>query len=211
MLSKDWIIQEPHDIEYKQYIIMAYEQRCNIELGEQKIYPVLSEVTEHINIINKFIEGKKILEETHKELKEIDFFNGKLIYKSKIEDSIIDQFYDIAHWSISIFNSLLSNSKYIYDLIEKQIHIKTLIWNKSNFGYMILNNRNIYSYEIHKILNSWSINIEFIKYSPTIITELTLDYPIWNVTYPVDIPLENSILPITKRIILKKHIELQKS
>jgi hypothetical protein len=46
-LSKDWLTENHIDLEFKQYLLLAYLQEVKENYNSNKIYPYLSELIEH--------------------------------------------------------------------------------------------------------------------------------------------------------------------
>ena len=47
-LETNWLIQEPIDLEHKQYVMMDYISKVNKDFDEFKLYPSFQELTLHV-------------------------------------------------------------------------------------------------------------------------------------------------------------------
>lgn len=228
-LNKNWITEKIIDFEYKQYILLAYLSGVEKDFGKVKLYPHLSELTEHH-------KNAKILKEQFHQIGQS--FPKKLIgfkrdtlqleFQSLINDnSIIQEILQIIDFSLPKFESYLKEGKKIYDSIESKTNISSvgIIPLNNEFGYVFLKNAaskiRAYKYEISlferedekyrgihmKYIASFRVginsNFEQIKLS------LIKRFYQWPnpATYAIEtdlaIPFNETFLPIAKRLLMK--------
>lgn len=50
-LSNNWFLEDPLDIEHKQYILLSYLNNIRKEFKDNKLYPFLAELVYHYDIL----------------------------------------------------------------------------------------------------------------------------------------------------------------
>lgn len=117
MLKVDWYLEQPHDFEYKNYILLDYCQSLDKSYQIHQLSPYLLWTEKMIQELKDFHSKKNIfLKQTEKN--KIEFQNGNLkIVKSKIEEpEFIKTIFEIIDYSKPILESKVRLG---YRLLEK--------------------------------------------------------------------------------------------
>lgn len=229
-LHDNWITEKHIDFEYKKYVLLAYFQEVSQNFNACKLYPVLSDLLTHYSNTLAFKENKERIASTFpKSIIGIDREQLKLQYEELLnDDELIREIETIIDFSLPKFKYYLEEGKKIYDYIEEHLTIIPVgvIPLHIQEGYLLLkdaveNNVKAYQYGI-KLFNTPQENYR------AIYTDLVEEYRCTHsntfeniklhliknykdlpnpATYAIDtditIPLQESYLPIAKRILVR--------
>lgn len=229
-LNKNWLTDSHIDLEYKQYVLLAYLEEVKKSFRENKLYPAFAEIIEHYQELMRLKESSLTLFEKFPErMAGIDNESLRLIYQKIVEnDEIMTELQKIIDYSIPKLKQHLEEGKKIYDMIEDKISIQPIGITplNSSEGYLLLKmasdqSTSAYQYKI-TIFESPSekyrgINLEHVKsyeksYSNTyenikidlITSHSTLPNP---ATFAIEtgmtLPVQETYLPIAKRTLVK--------
>ena len=225
-LTNNWVTEGLIDAEFKQYLLLAYLQNVESDFDELKIYPHLTDLNDRLNELNLIKKTKlNLFNHFDKEVTGIDLKQQKILYKNKeTESEIFKTIDEIIEFSIPKINDMLNIGKGIFDRIWSDIKIVEMgIYNENrNYGYLILPNlfdMNVYQYELNilsyqnndRILMTKLIkiyqNIFNINYKKIILDIKTeskqVNPPIFIVDSIIKYPLVESLLPISKRKLIR--------
>jgi hypothetical protein len=230
MLNKNWLTDSHIDLEYKQYVLLAYLEEVKKNFRDNKLYPPFAELIEHYQELIRLKENSlNLFEKFPERMAGIDNDSLRLIYQKIIEnDEIMNELQKIIDYSIPKLKKHVEEGKKIYDLIEEKISIQPVGITplNSNEGYMLLKlsddqSTSAYQYKI-TIFESASekfrgINIEHVKsyeksFSNTF-ENIKIDLITFHSTLPnpatfaieteMSLPVEETYLPIAKRSLVK--------
>jgi hypothetical protein len=220
-LGLNWITENLIDLEYKKYILLDYIQYINLNFGENKLYPFVSDlITHHQNLLNI-----KDVKSTLKlgDIESIDLTNLKFDRKLEDDKSIMKEVEDIVDYSIPIFKKSILDARDIYELVECNLSITPvgIVPLYKNIGYFFLLCREsikVYEYELGIFEKSdevyRGIHSDYLsEYDVMSCDKIKLDIIMKNKKLPnpatylieskLSIPLEETFLPISKRLLLK--------
>ncbi len=233
-LSENWISEGWIDFEYKKYMLLAYLKTVNENFQAVKLYPALTELIAHHQKLSHLDQNRNQLKlALPKEMEGVDFKKMKIAYKNKMEeDDIMKELGDIIVYSLPKIKQQIEEGKTIYDFIESQLEIEpvglTPIYQKEGYALLSYNHSRevyIYRYQINLFQNSVDrfrgIALRFIE---SVKRSLTLTYErikmdlikkfadlpnpsTWKIHSGQRVPLEESLLPVSKRLLLK-YVEL---
>ncbi|WP_162343508.1 hypothetical protein [Cyclobacterium salsum] len=233
-LSENWISEGWIDFEYKKYMLLAYLKTVNENFQAVKLYPALTELISHHQKLSHLDQNRNQLKlALPKEMEGVDFKKMKIAYKNKMEeDDIMKELGDIIVYSLPKIKQQIEEGKTIYDFIESQLEIEpvglTPIYQKEGYALLSYNHSRevyIYRYQINLFQNSVDrfrgIALRFIE---SVKRSLTLTYErikmdlikkfadlpnpsTWKIHSAQRVPLEESLLPVSKRLLLK-YVEL---
>lgn len=233
LLNKNWITEKLIDFEYKKYILLAYLKEVGSQFEENKLYPSLSELIEHYKMLISIKENKQnLLESFPQRMQKIDVEKIRITYEKIIhDDSLMSEIENIINYSLPQFEHYLSEGRIIYDTIEEKLHLYPIgvIPLYPEQGYLFLKDGAnadtiVYQYQITIFEQPYEkfrgIHTEYIKTYRKSITNtfesIKTDLIRENrkmpnpATYAVEteivFPLEESLLPIAKRVLVK-HVE----
>lgn len=229
-LSDTWFIEGFVDFELQKYKLLAYLQEVNKHFDESKLYPQLSDIIFHYNNLVSFRDNKKLLQDNFpQQLDKVNIQQLELTYKKMLEDDeLMRELEQITHYALKEMKTTIDNGAEIYELIEKQLHVEPIgiLPLYKNEGYMLLRYGNIseiraYAYTItlfeHKdarykgiqvnYVDSWQKNLvnTYENIKRDIIRSIrTLPNPaVYCIESPLSIPLNETLLPIAKRVLVR--------
>lgn len=216
-LPLDWILQEPIDMEHKQYVLLDYITKIDKELNEFKLYPNFQELTIHLANFNSIMNQNSIIglkKEPEENDDEILLANIK---SEKIQNFTLDeikQIQDIAKSSNDKLRDYFLIAKSIWSVIFESISVRNL-----NKG-LVLTKRNIkkgflkFEYKGEKFLYEFKIKkinpkydeekctFELIERGQTINKKISNKKLLFEASFDNEFPLEGCLLSVTKRKVL---------
>lgn len=229
-LSETWFMEGYIDFELQKYKLMAYLQDINKLFKETRLYPHLGDIVFHYNNLVAFRDNKQFIQDQFpKRLDGVDMQKLELTYEKILgDDSLMQELEQITRYAEHEMKNTIESGTEIYELVEKQLRIEPvgILPLYKNEGYMLLRYGNIaevraYAYTTtifeHKearyrgikilYIDTWPKNIantyEQIK-RDIIRTVRTLPNPaVYSIEYPLQIPLDETLLPIAKRMLVK--------
>lgn len=233
-LNKNWITEKLIDFEYKKYILLAYLKEVSNSFEANRLYPHLAELISHYRQLIAFRDRKQSIAESFPQrVQQVDFENFKIKYEKLIEDdAVMAEIENIINYSIPHFQKYLSEGKKIYDFIEENLHIYPIgvIPLYPEQGYMFIkdaadSSTRVYEYQItifeHPDTRYRGIHTQYVKsYSRSFINTfeaIKTDMIRENSKLPnpaafafeteMVIPIEETLLPIAKRMLVKRVAE----
>nr|MBI1229082.1 hypothetical protein [Cytophagales bacterium] len=229
-LSENWISEGWIDFEYKKYILLGYLQNVNVQFKEVKLYPPLADLIRHYERLQRFNDSKKQLKLSFpKDVSGLDFENLQVNYESRLkEDEMMTELADIVAFALPKIKTQIEEGKTIYEFLEANLQIEPIgispLYQRE--GYAILSfdhSKDVYVYRytlnlfqssadvfrgialkfIQKIRHSLVNTFQKIK------MDLVKDFSdlpnpsAWRIHSTQAIPLDESFVPISKRLLLK--------
>jgi hypothetical protein len=116
-LSENWLTENLIDLEYKQYILLAYLEDVEQHFKQQLLYPSLAELISHYRKLKSLRDGTKQLYQSFPgELSGLDFERFKLSYRSVVEnDQLMDELERIISFSLPKLEIQLNIGKSVYE------------------------------------------------------------------------------------------------
>lgn len=206
-LNTDWLVQEPIDLEHKQYVVLAYISKVNKDFDEMKLYPSFQELTLHLASLNRFLDKGEYItlsrepEEIDDEILIEDLIYNKVKSKSR---EVIDEIIDIANYSKDKITDLFLIGKSIWSILYDSVTIK-VVYNSDKimtekpgdgFFYMVYDDKLlIYQYNLRKIKDTTAENkCDIIKIYEGDVIDVT------NTEELISIIKQNHNLPERKKI-----------
>jgi hypothetical protein len=230
-LSKDWITEGTLDFEYKKYILLAYLQHCRGAFEKKVLYPPLGELIEHhrnlVELNQTILQWKQNFP---KNLSGLDTERGNLIYESTIqEDHYFSTVTDIVEYAIPTLRGALDEGKQIYEEVEQHIELVPLgvIPVYRDEGYLLVqpdmtDEVSVYNYRLSVITglgeNFRALEMNWIYNDKRSIAHTyesiksELIHRFSQLPNPATflcrsrgwLPLKETILPVTRRVLLKQ-------
>jgi len=225
------------DFELQKYRLLSYLQEINKQFTETKLYPQLSDIIFHYNNLLAFRENKKLLQDQFpKKLEQVNLTKLELVYEKMLADEeLMEELERITLYAMDQMKGTINNGAEIYEFVEKQLRIEPVgimpLYNKE--GYMLLRygqyaEIRAYAYTISlfehqterykgirvQYIDSWNKSVantfEHVKLD--IIRSIrTLPNPaVYSVESSLKIPLDETLLPIAKRMLVRM-IEVNKA
>lgn len=171
-LSFDWIYKGWLDREYKEYLVLAYEQKVKESFQKLHLFPELYNVKKHLENLNEIYNKSRSIDDSLKQkLIDIDWKNKKLTYQKETQyTDAIKELQSIIEFSLPKFKKLHDDGQSIDEEIRKQISIENLgiipLYNKE--GYIVFHQEDcdfmpIYRYDAHIISQKAKLPIVKLK------------------------------------------------
>ena len=229
-LTKNWFVEGWIDFEYKKYLLLGYLTRIKKSFDQVELYPHLSNVIEHYEDLVRYNEQQSNLKSSfHKHLKKIELDKLKLHFKDNYKDETVDKIMEIVDFAIPKLKNSLERGTELYDFIQSKIRMDTVgivpFYKKE--GYLILlvkgeKKATVYRYKsslIHQNKRRFhglvtkkveEFNLSLATSLATIKVALLKKYkdlpnPATYVVHcSMKFPENQTIMPITKRLLLKE-------
>lgn len=229
-LSETWFAEGFIDFELKKYTLLAYLQQVSACFDENKLYPQLSDLVFHYNNLVAFRDNKRFLQEQFpKKVTGLQLEQLQLLYEQMIEDSeIMQELENIISYSAGKMKTTISSGTELYDFVEDKLKISPvgLVPLDVQEGYFFLsygNSRNtrVYQYRLsifekrdekyrairtayiqneeRSLASTYeTMKRELIKYNSQMPNPA-----VYSIETAYAFPLEETLLPIAKRSLVK--------
>jgi len=222
-LPDTWFCDQPIDFEHKQYVLLDYLQQVREDFSLMKVYPTLGEIGKHMDNMESFRMQQKLVLDRMKKATGFNWQTNEIIYEEAEPTAKLKEVNSIMEYAMSNLSIWKTRGQEIYDRVEKMMKWKTVGIIPGDYvdeGYFMVRLHEkltlSYRYRVNKlILNNesfWSINLflvdennhRFATYEniKNDIIRKNPDLPV-PLTFSVEtdrFPLEETILPIVKRI-----------
>lgn len=230
-LNKNWLTENFIDFEYKKYVLLAWLQQVTKNFEAAKLYPFLSELIEHYRELVKLRDDRiAFLNQLPKRLSGIDLQKLELDFEPVNNgEDLLRELEEIVHYSIEQMEEVLKQGRELFERVEQKLYFEEIGVQPiaNNFGFMLMETRQspetrVYEYQV-SVLEMGNdrlrgVSTKFVStftrslvYTPERIrTELLKSYAFFNppATYlvesKIDIPFEETFLPVAKRLLLRK-------
>ncbi len=229
-LNANWLTEGLIDFEYKKYIVLAYLQSANNEFEEKKLYPIFADLIFHYQNLLQIKESKKLIyEQFPQQISRADFEKLEIIYQKIVEDDeAMKEIEEIVSFALPRFKKMMQNGKNIYDYIESKLEIIPigLLPIYSGEGYLFLNeyhvsDTKVYQYQITVFENTHekyrAVNVQYVESVrkgigqtyENLKVSLVKKYKTFAnpatfmVVSHIACPLQESLLPIAKRVLVR--------
>jgi hypothetical protein len=230
LMDTDWMFEKPIDSEHKEYKLLSYFQKMGEKLDKLELYPSFIELSLHLANVQVLMQEKKIIY-TNKKLTTIDdeIFVKDLKVKEipQLSEEETKEFWKILSYSAPRIINFFSVVKDVWTMVYDSLDMK-IRKNKKNItndkGYFYFNNSNnnityVWEYTINKGIKNVPDRMKIMDliYSDKI-DDLTIQKiitkfssfeskdkrlgPIFEMTTSKDLPLNETLVPLFKRMIL---------
>jgi len=232
-LSDNWFAEGLVDFEYKKYLLLAYLQHAKKEFDHVKLYPTLGDLIKQHEKLSAFQQQHSDMKEAFpKKLTGADLQKFKLLYEKMEEDGeLMQELEQIVEFALPKLREHIKEGKTIYNFIEQHLELEavglTPLYQME--GYALLTQEKdrgvyVYRYRIslfqHSMDKFRSILMQFVKKVNrslvNTIEQIKLDLAknyqelpnpaTWRIHSKQRVPLQESLLPISKRLLLQ-HIQ----
>jgi hypothetical protein len=226
-LKNDWLTEGWIDFEYKKYLLMAYLQEVSNNFSAYKLFPDLSNVKGHYETASQLRKTKdQIVASFPKKLTGIDLKKKRFVYERFMESEHLAEIDSILDYSLPLFQQTLTRGQSQFADIEAQLTFAPIgiVPLHLQEGYLFLyrtrsSETDIYHYQVRLFENQTqrgvqTTHLETVRKNVSTTFEnlkLTLirkrrELPnpaTYLVESPVDYPIQETLLPIAKRLIVK--------
>ena len=229
-LDANWLTNGLIDFEYKKYTLLAYLQAIKQEFDALRLYPFLSDLFFHYQNLQQIKENKRLMyEQFPQRISQADFKKLEILYHKIVQDDeTMRELAEIVQYALPRFDTALSTGKEIYEAIESQVEIAPVGLTPIYYdeGYLFLDefmitDTKIYQYQISVFESAHErfrgLNIRYLDSFRKGIgqtyenAKISLIKRFQNLPNPatfviiskVACPLDESLLPIAKRILIR--------
>lgn len=229
-LSENWISEGWIDFEYKKYMLLGYLKSVDVQFKEVKLYPPLSDLIRHYERLQRFNDSKKQLKLSFpKDVSGFDLEKLQVTYESRMaEDEMMKELADIVAFALPKIKSHIEEGKTIYEFIESNLEIEpigiTPIYQREGYAILSFDHSKdvyVYRYTLNLFQSSADvfrgIALRFVqKFRQSLVNSFQkikmdlvrnfADLPnpsAWRIHSSQAIPLNESFVPISKRLLLK--------
>jgi hypothetical protein len=229
-LSQTWFAEGYIDFELKKYTLLSYLQEIHKHFDQTKLYPQLADLIFHYNNLRAFRQNKEFLQQQFpKKFTQVDLHKIEMLYQQMIDDDeIMKELEDIMQYALERMSNSIQNGTQIYEFVEDKLSIFPigLIPLDNVEGYFFLCDGNtkdtrVFQYRMSffekhdekyrsiktNFVAQWERN--FVNTYESIKSELIrnkTDLPnpaVYGIETSLSIPLEETLLPIAKRCLVK--------
>jgi len=229
-LGVNWFIEGYIDFEHKKYVLLSYLQEINRHFDNSRLYPNLADLIFHYNNLIDFKKNKTLLQQAFPQrLTQADIDAVKLTYQKIIkDDQSMQEIEQIIAFALAQINPAIQTGMGIYDFVESHLNIDPVgivplmpyhgyfslrngkertnwiyeyqltIFERQNDNYRGINITLIDTYE-HSIANT----PEAIKLSLINRNKFLPNPAVYHVHSDITFPLEQTLLPVAKRSLVK--------
>jgi hypothetical protein len=231
MLSDNWFTEGYIDFELQKYRLLAYINDVKASFNNQKLYPELADLVRHYKNLQQFKAQKNDLyNQFPQQISRIEAKNLSLIYDSILkDDDLMAELAAITEFAIAHMKETIEAGAAIYEQVEHNIHMEPVgivpLYKEEGyllFKYAVSNEVLVYHYGTTQLVlyNETDKGITM-QYVDTLKKSLTNTYnqlklelvrlfrllpnpAVFLVEYPSYVPLHETLLPITKRVLLQQ-------
>ncbi|HAA15486.1 MAG TPA: hypothetical protein DCE41_28800 [Cytophagales bacterium] len=231
-LSDNWLTEGLLDFEYKKYVLLAYLRHVSTEFFDNKLYPHLSDLIKHYSQLTRLKNEREHWEaQFPKSVKGVDWNQLQLIYE-KLEASTpseLEEVYNMVEFAIPRMRENLERGKEAYESIESQIELRPIGLHPvyKGEGYLVLGVDKHPFWEVYRYQSTVftqakekyrGIHLTFLdrvrKRVGRTLEQLKLELvrtyrempnpATFGLASPLPFPIEPTLLPIGKRLLMKQ-------
>ncbi|GGZ26832.1 hypothetical protein GCM10007049_19450 [Echinicola pacifica] len=229
-LSDHWVEEGWIDFEYKKYLLLAYLKEVESAFTRVRLYPPLADLIRHYQNLKILSENKKGLQQAFP-TKVVGLDPDKLQFKRKSllqESEMMKELDDIIAFSLPELKRYIEEGKGIYDFIEEHIQVEPVglspLYQREGYVFISCEKSSdihVYNYQIKLFENSTEhyrgIAFSYLRKEKKSLAhsyeQIKLDLvrshrelpnpAAWRVHSNNMVPLEESLLPVSKRMLLR--------
>lgn len=230
-LHPDWVTKGLIDFEYKKYLLLAYLKAVSTQFEEKRLYPFLADLVFHYrNLVSIRDNKERVTKDFPKKLSKLDFEQFTLEYEKMVGDeACLDVISQILDFAIPHMQKHVRDGKGIYEMVEENLTIEPIgiVPIDLQEGYMFLytekqHRTRIYSYAVTLFERGdekyRGIRTDFLEEFVPSITRTFESYKLqlikqyrdlpnpatWLVSSSLGYPVEDTLLPIAKRSLVRR-------
>jgi hypothetical protein len=227
-LNGNWLTEGMLDFEYKKYILQAYFKSVLNQFEEHRLYPYLPELQMHYTNTVQFMQSKGAFKSSFpKTMTGIDWKNLSFRYQeTSSENSYLEEVNNIIDFAIPRFSSVLAEGEQRLKGIENKLSFSSvgIIPLRKEEGYLFIHRISkhetcIFRYQLalynsnleRQVQTEWVDSVkkgigttfENIKLELARKYESMPNPATYIVESAYDYPLEETLLPVAKRLMVK--------
>jgi len=230
VLSDTWFMEGYIDFELQKYRLLAYLSEVQHCFSEKRLYPQLADLVYHYNNLLSFRANKQFLRNNFPQrIEGLNIQKMEIVYEKMLaDDHLMQELEEITQFAVNQLNVSIKEGADIYEQIEHKMHLEPvgIVPLYKNEGYVFFHYSNssevrIYNYSItlfdHKDAKYRGIKMEYVDSGQKslintyeqIKIEMVRKFrelpnpAVYRVDFPYLIPLNETLLPIAKRALVK--------
>ncbi|MGE5430555.1 MAG: hypothetical protein ACM3QX_05735 [Syntrophomonadaceae bacterium] len=127
-LSINTFIAAIEDLEVSQYKVLGTLKSYKDQLRQHKIYPVITDLTELMNLLEELSNKKSRFQSLFpKKIEKVDLKNKKIIYSSEdYSDQEVEKLFEFINWAYPEIEEALNEAKAILEFAKKNIRVEEI-------------------------------------------------------------------------------------
>ncbi len=229
-LPANWLTEGLIDLEYKQYVLLAYLKHVQQCFAEQKLYPQLSDLVFHYQNLQTIKTDKKLIYENFpKKVSRADFEKLHLTYEKMVQDDrLMAELESIMEFAMPKLQETLKEGKSVYEFVEENMQITPvgLTSLRTDEGFLFLyehvtNDTRVYHYQISLFENTFEkyrgihtsyletvrksmyVTFENLKVEISRKHQVMANPATYLVASQIACPLDETLLPVAKRLLIR--------
>ncbi len=230
VLSETWFMEGFIDFELQKYRLLAYLKDVKNSFNATKLYPQLSDIVAHYKNLLAFRENKKLMQDKFpRRLDQINAQKLELVFEKMLADTdVMQELEHITDYALEQMKDTITEGAEIFDFVEKKLLVEAvgIMPLYKNEGYVFLHYGDkfevrVYNYTItlfeHHNARFKGIRMEYMdtrsKTPANTYQQIKLDVirdyralpnpAVFIVDFPLSVPLNETLLPIAKRVLVK--------
>lgn len=142
-LKHDWLTEGLIDYEYKKYVLLAYLKDIRRRFNLTELYPFLSDLVMHYRNLRSIQDNKKLIYENFPKLiSKADFKKLEFTYHRIVnDDDMMREIEDIILFALPQIERAIEEGKELHEFVEEHLEVGTVgvtpIY--ANEGYILVN------------------------------------------------------------------------
>ncbi|MDG2426774.1 MAG: hypothetical protein P8M07_09350 [Flavobacteriales bacterium] len=230
-LDKHWLTEGLLDVEYKQYILLAWLQKAKRQFRDVRLYPALAQLIDQHRHLNSLMEGRKNLDKSVKgDVIGLDFKKLRKVHKHMQDHPDLDRYLnELLALAEPLLRETIDEGTSLYELVESGLEFAPVgiqpIYQREGY-LMVLDEprKEVLSYRYHHSqidtgkermlrLDCRQVDRRRVGFSDTLeqiklnLTRLIPELPhpaAFMVRANQSYPLEQTLLPVAKRRLLRE-------
>lgn len=222
VLSKDWLVQLPHDVELKKYQLLDATQKLMGAVKDGDLHAATLEVEDQLNNLYKLKNNKNQIDDNVKRITGINLDTMSLDYEYSDEMENVEALYNLCDYAIDEFEAVFRLVRVKWRTFSKKIKLTEIPVKlpTKHKGIIFIKdiNQNIVAYSYNKspsFVGSWE-DLNLIKLDIEIKNEKAMikyieskrkikdEHRFWRCDHTLAEDFKGTILPIVKHSIYHK-------
>ena len=156
-LSRNWILEDPQDFEYKKYKLLAYFQQVQNSFKENKLYPHLDEIFELYRDAIIFRQNVDFIQESTRRIKGIE--NGAFVYQEYEPGPEMTYVLELTNFSMGLFDEHMNAGYILQERMLDSIKLELIGVSPENLdtGFLLMEvGGGCFIYEYEKVRKFYS-------------------------------------------------------
>ncbi|HEX2868117.1 MAG TPA: hypothetical protein VHO03_13810 [Ignavibacteriales bacterium] len=116
------------DLEASQYKVLSFLKKYKAELRQHKIYPVLTDLIELMNLLEELSNKKNRFQSLFpKKIEKLDLKNKKIIYSNEdYSDAEVDRLFEFINWAYPEIEEAYNEARAILEFVKRNLRVEEI-------------------------------------------------------------------------------------